>query len=390
MANPLNPTELAARVKRDVERSVLRARNGIKHVAGIDRAKVGQSPKDLIYQRDKVTLYRYRSDNRQYRTPVFLIMSLVSKSYIFDLRPGSSFVEVMLNRGLDVFLLDWGIPDELEAGNTLETYCDRYLPMFTQAACDEAGAENLTVFGYCMGGMLAALFVAGHPEAPVKNLCVMAAPIDSSKMGPMSNLSQEGRMDVDDMIDETGNVPAEAILNSFRMLKPTQDIVGYANLWQNMWDDQYMVAYQTMNGWGKDQIPFPGATMRQMVQLINRDNALMNDTMRLGGRRVSLSDIKVPFLSVLAENDHIAPPESVSPFVGLVGSEDKTEMRLKAGHVGIMVGRNASKNTMPAMAEWLAQHSDPIEGTPAAAEDHDHAAEQVAATLGAAGSAGGA
>jgi polyhydroxyalkanoate synthase subunit PhaC len=238
--------------------------------------------------------------------------------------------------------------------------------------------------------MLAALFVAGNPEAPVKNLCVMAAPIDSSKMGPMSNLSQEGRMEVDDMIDETGNVPAEAILSSFKMLKPTQDIVGYANLWQNMWDDDYMVAYQTMNGWGKDQIPFPGATMRQMVQLINRDNALMNDTMRLGGRRVSLSDIKVPFLSALAENDHIAPPESVSPFVGLVGSEDKTEMRLKAGHVGIMVGRNASKNTMPAMAEWLAQHSDPIAGTEAASEDHDHAAEKVAATLGAAGSAGGA
>jgi polyhydroxyalkanoate synthase len=369
---------------------VLRARNGIKHVAGIDRAKVGQSPKDLIFQKDKVTLYRYRSDKRQYRTPVFLVMSLVSKSYIFDLRPGSSFVEVMLGRGLDVFLLDWGIPDELEAGNTLETYCDRYLPMFTQAAVDEAGAEDLTVFGYCMGGMLAALFVAGHPEAPVKNLCVMAAPIDSSKMGPMSNLSQEGRIEVDDMIDETGNVPAEAILSSFKMLKPTQDIVGYANLWQNMWDDQYMVAYQTMNGWGKDQIPFPGATMRQMVQLINRDNALMNDTMRLGGRRVSLSDVKVPFLSVLAENDHIAPPESVSPFVDLIGSEDKTEMRLKAGHVGIMVGRNASKNTMPAMAEWIAQHSEPIPGTQAATEDHSHAAEQVAATLGAAGSAGGA
>ena len=39
-----SPNEVVARVRRDVERSVLRARNGIKHVAGIDRAQVGLVP----------------------------------------------------------------------------------------------------------------------------------------------------------------------------------------------------------------------------------------------------------------------------------------------------------------------------------------------------------
>ena len=71
----------------------------------------------------------------------------------------------------------------------------------------------------------------------------------------------------------------------------------------------------------------------------------------------SLSDITLPFLTVLAENDHIAPPEAVEPIIGLVGSKDRQEMRLKAGHVGIIVGRNAAKNTMPAMADWIVAHS---------------------------------
>jgi len=351
--------DFVANMQREMERNILRARNGIKHFAGIDHAKTGQSPKDVVWQRDKVTLYRYRSDQRVYKPPVLLVMSLVSRSYIFDLRPGSSFVEVLLGRGLDVYMLDWGVPDRLEAGNTLETYCDEYLPRAAAAVVKDSGAKDLTVFGYCFGGVMALLYVAGHPGPPVRNLAVMATPIDFRKTGPMSKLMFEGRMEPDDIIDHTGNVPAEAMRNSFSLLKPTQDLVGYANLWQNLWNDEFVEAYQTMTKWGQDQIPFPGATMRQTVQLLNRENALLNDTMRLGGRPIHLSDISCPFLSILAENDHITPPESVGPLVDLIGSEDKGEMRLKAGHVGIMVGKNASKNTMPAMAKWLVEHSGP-------------------------------
>ncbi|MPY94768.1 MAG: alpha/beta fold hydrolase [Acidimicrobiia bacterium] len=362
MANPFDPAELIARVQRDLERSVLRARNGIRLASG-ERPKVAQTPKDLVWQRDKIRLYRFRSDERRYRPPVLLVMSLVSKAYIFDLRPGSSFVEVLLGRGLDVYMLDWGIPDELESGNTLETYCDEYLPRAADAVCAESGVEELTVFGYCFGGVLALLYAAGNPGPPIRNLAVMATPIDFSKTGPMGAMVQEGRLDADDLIDETGNVPAAAMLQSFKMLKPTQDLVGYANLWEKLWNDEYVESYQTMTQWGNDQIPFPGATMRQTVQMLNRENAILNDTVRLGGRHVSLTDITCPFLSVLAEKDHITPPAAIGPLIELVGSEDRTEMRLEAGHVGIIVGRNAAKVTMPAMADWIVQHSGDNAGT---------------------------
>ena len=257
MAESGGGTDLLSRVRRDIERNTLRARNGIKHFSGIDHAPVGQTPKDLVWQRDKVMLYRYRSDERRYGPPVLLVMSLVSKSYIFDLRPGSSFVEVLLAKGLDVFMLDWGVPDELEAGNTLETYCDDYLPRAATAVCNEAGVDELTVFGYCFGGVLSLLYVAAHGGPPIRNLAVMATPIDFSKTGPMGSLVAEGRLDPEDLLDDTGNVPAEAMLNSFKMLKPTQDLVGYANLWQNLWDDEFLEAYQTMTKWGTGPDPLP-------------------------------------------------------------------------------------------------------------------------------------
>lgn len=355
-SNPFDPAEVAARIQRDVERSILRARNGIRLASG-ERPKVAQTPKDLVWERDKVTLYRFRNDDLRYRPPVLLVMSLVSKSYIFDLRPGSSFVEVLLGRGLDVYMLDWGIPDELESGNTLETYCNEYLPRAADAVCDTSDVDELTVFGYCFGGVLAMLYAAANPGPPIRNLAIMATPVDFSKTGPMGAMVKEGRLDADDLIDETGNVPAAAMLQSFKLLKPTQDIVGYANLWEKLWNDEYVESYQTMTQWGNDQIPFPGATMRQTVQMLNRENAIINDTVRLAGRRISMRDITCPFLTVLGDKDHIAPPESIEPVIDLVGSEDRTEMRLHAGHVGLIVGRNATKVTMPAMADWIVAHS---------------------------------
>ena len=358
MPTLLDPAELVARVRRDVDRSLLRAKNGIKIVAGSDRPGVGLTPKDTVWRRDKAQLWRYRSENRTYATPVVIVMSLVSRSYILDLRPGNSFVEYLLGRGFDVFLVDWGIPDELEAGNTLETYCDEYLPRAVAAASDVAGVEGVTVYGYCFGGLLSLLYGAGHPGLPIRNLGVMATPIDFRRMGPMAALLQEGRVDPETLIDETGNVPPDAIANSFKVLKPTGDLTTYANLWENLWNDQYLEGYQAMTQWTRDHIPFPGACFRQTADLLSRKNQLATGKVDLGDRVVDLADITCPFLNVVAENDHIVPVDAVGPLTDLVGSQDKTELRLRAGHVGLVVGRSAAKNTLPAIAGWLAERSE--------------------------------
>lgn len=360
MDSALSTSDLAARIRRDVERSVLRARNGIKYVAGIGRPAVGQSPKDTVWTRDKVQLWRFHSDQRQYRPPVLLVMSLVSRSYIFDLRPKNSVVEYFLEAGLDVFGLDWGVPDELEAGNTLETYCDEYLPRAVEATCAEAGTPDVTVLGYCMGGILALIFAAAHPEAPIRNLICVATPFDSSKATAFARVLDEGRLEPEELFDETGNVPADVIASGFRLARPTSEIAAYVNLWENLWNDEFVEGYQTMDQWGRDQIPFPGACFAQTTRMLSRENRLANDTMRLAGRRISLKSITCPFVNVIAERDHLAPVESAAPLTAAVGSKQAEEIRLDAGHVGLFVGRAARKITLPRVTEWIQRHSEKI------------------------------
>jgi len=354
-----DPGELARRVQRDLERSFLRFRNGIKYMTGVDRPGLGLTPKDTVWRHDKMQLWRYRSDQRQFATPVLMVMSLVSRSYIFDLRPGNSLVEYMLGRGFDVFVLDWGVPDHLDADNSISTYTDSYLPRAVDAVLRTTGTDNLTMNGYCFGGVLALLHAAAHP-GPIRNLITMATPIDTTAMGPMSSMTAEGRIDPETLIGEDGNVPASVMESSFRLLKPTGEIADYVNLWDNLWNDEFMESYQAMTTWARDQIPFPGAAFLENVHLLGRQNLLQTGTVPIGGREVHLSDITCPFLSIIGEKDHIVPLAGAQGLPDLVASEDKTELIVSSGHVGLFVGRSAQKKTLPPLCDWIEGHSERV------------------------------
>jgi polyhydroxyalkanoate synthase len=359
MAQSAAPTDLLARVRRDVERSLLRSRNGLKLLSGVGRPQLGMTPKDVVWRAGKVELWRYQSQNRNRRPPLLFVHSLVSRSYVFDLAPGNSFIELMLGRGFDVFLTEWGAPDELESGYTLETYCDDLLPSMVEQVRDVVGEESVNMFGYCLGGLLSLLYAAGHTDGPVENLAVMATPVDFSHLGPMTNLVQAGAAEPEDLLDATGNVPAEVMLNAFRMIQPTANLSGYANLWQHLWNDDYVEAHQIMTTWINDHIPFPGACMLQMGQLFARENVLKTGRVPLGDRTVDLADITIPFLNIIGEKDIIVPPASSADLISLVGSKDVEELRLNAGHAGVIVGRSAQQRHIPAMADWLERHSEP-------------------------------
>jgi polyhydroxyalkanoate synthase len=89
-----------------------------------------------------------------------------------------------------------------------------------------------------------------------------------------------------------------------------------------------------------------------------RANGLVNGTFELGGEKVDLTRITRPVLNIMAERDHIVPLAAAEPLLGLVGSPEKEELRLAAGHAGLVAGRKAAKVTLPGIAGWFKEHSD--------------------------------
>ena len=313
-----------------------------------------------MWKSGKAELWRYKGGDRRYGPPLVIVHSLVSRSYILDLRPGNSLVEYLIGAGLDVFMLDWGIPDELDADNDLERYVDWYLPRALAAARQVSGDEQVTLAGYCLGGVIAALYAAGHPEAKVRNLILMATPFDYGQMGAMVGLLRDGRLDPDQMTDETGNVPADALYSGFYMLAPTSEVAQKATLLENLWNDEFVESFQAMATWSRDHVPFPGAAFRQLVELLIRQNILMTGSVPLGTRQVDLADAPGNILNALAEHDNVVPPAAVEPVSQLVGDPARREeLRLPGGHVTFGTGKTALKHTMPMLAGWIIDHSYP-------------------------------
>lgn len=343
------------RVRKEVERNALRARNGIRMATGIQQTAVGLSPKDVVWSHGRTELWHYRSDRVSLRPPLLIVYSLFNKSYILDLRPGNSVIEQLIAAGFDVYMLDWGVPDERDAANQLEDYVDSYIPAAIDRVCELSGSDAINLLGYCFGGVLAVLHAAHHLDSPLRSLTVLTTPADLQHLGPMTDVM--ARTDLENVLGVDGMVPPSVILQGFRALAPMGEVTGRVDLLEKLWSDDFVTAYQAMSGWGNDQVPLPGGVARQFKQLVS-ENALINDRVFLGGDKVSLGDIRVPFMHILGLRDHIIPPAAAKPLVGLIGSENKQELELDAGHVGLMVGRTAAKNTLPVVVDFLKQRSE--------------------------------
>jgi polyhydroxyalkanoate synthase len=94
--------------------------------------------------------------------------------------------------------------------------------------------------------------------------------------------------------------------------------------------------------------------------MLVHDNGMLTDRLTVGGDPVHLRDVRVPFLTVRADRDHIVPAPASAPLIDLVGSADKHELCLDAGHMGLVVGRTAAKTTVPTIIDFLRRRSEPV------------------------------
>ncbi|HVS63904.1 MAG TPA: alpha/beta fold hydrolase [Thermoanaerobaculia bacterium] len=348
---------LAATVRREIERTLQRSIKGLDYLSTGD-PEVGATPKDVLYRRGTLRLYHYRAQSEEvYRVPVVLIMSLISKPYILDLAPGQSLVEFLVRQGFDVYMIDWGVPRPEDSRLRLEDYVLDFIPDCLEHVAEDSGEPDVSIVGYCMGGLLSVMYAALHRAVPLRNLACFTTPIDFDGMGLFKAWCDPEHFDVDRIVDSLGNVPPELLYASFNMLRPVSQVAARVRLWDNMWNDEFVRSYRRFDRWAADQIPFPGECFRQITKELQQENRLIQGTFELAGRTVLLEDVRVPLLHVVAEHDHIVPYAAAKALVPAAGGEDKREIMIKGGHVSLVAGPNAVHRLWPQLEGWLAGRS---------------------------------
>lgn len=321
-------------------------------------AETAATPKELIYARDTLRLYHYLPQTEDiYRVPLMLVMSPVSKPYIFDLAKGQSLIEFLVREGFDIYLVDWGEARAEHAGVDVADYVADWIPDCIGRIQAHSGEEDITLLGYCLGGIFTSLYAALEPNGPLKNLLQIATPINGEGMELQRKLVTSDGLDVDKMIDTLGNVPANMIEAAFQIMRPLQKRSGQLMLLNHLDDREFVKAHLRMTRWGADALPFPGAAFRTLVRDFVIGNKIVKGEFEINGRALNLADIRAPMMHLQAEHDHVVPIASSRDLIRLAGAEDKEEMVIKGGHVSLVTGARAAKRTWPHLVNWLAPRS---------------------------------
>lgn len=309
-------------------------------------ARSGMTPHAIVH-RDGPACVRYFAPAEARHAPVFVSMPLINTWTVFDLLPGRSVVQALVEAGIPVYLLDWGRRGPEARQTTVADLVEGTLRRSVDRARRHAG-RRLQGIGYCVGGTFLAAYCALHPDA-FERVAFVATPIDFHASGRLHQWADPERFPVDAIIDGWGNFPADLLKTSFDWLRPSNMTRKYKSLVDRIDAPGFQEVWAALEKWNGDPVDFPGEAYREYVKRCYFDNALVRGGWHLAGRPVELGAVKVPALSLGASADHIVPPPAAHALAEVWGGEVRTET-LDGGHVGICIGRSLPR----ALVSWVA------------------------------------
>lgn len=262
-------------------------------------------------------------------------------------------MKFLVDLGLDIYIMDWGYPTQADKFLTMEDYIDGYMNDAVDFLRKKHNVEKIHKMGICQGGTYSMIYASLYPEK-LASLTTYVAPYDFGVEGNML-FKWTKYIDVDAMVDSVGTIPGEMIDSAFGMLNPSMNITKYLGVMNSLEDEDKLLNFLRMEKWKADLPAIPGEMYRKYIKDLFRDNKLIKGEFELGGRKVDLKNMTVPFLNIYATGDAIIPNDSTKAVMDKVGSKQKQDYPFPGGHIGVFVGTKSQKDLAPYVAKWVAE-----------------------------------
>jgi len=324
----------------------------IKRMLEIE-AEVGVTPYEVIHEDWLFKLLHFKNRRRTLKYPVLIVYAFINRPYVMDLFSEVSVIKKELDANLDVWMIDWGYPKSADKHIKIEDYIN-YIDFCVDYIIKTKKVDKVTLHGYCLGGDLAIVYSALYPEK-VKNLVIQALPIDFHTSNTLALWARN--INPDKIADTIGNASGDLLNFTFLIVDPIRLVLAkYQGLLDNMENEKFLENFLRMEKWIFDSPSIPAETFREYIKEWYHENKLIKNRYAVGGRRVNLKNITMPTLILVAEKDHISPPESVKPFLNKISSNDKLLLSVNKGHIGLSTSR-AAKDLWDKAIAWIVERS---------------------------------
>jgi len=340
----------------------------------------------VIWRNDQLELIQYRPQTPTvHGTPLFIVPPQINKYYVWDLAPGRSLIEFLVQQGFSVYVVSWFNPRTAEAAWGLETYV-LALEEAMRVARRISRSPQLHVLGACSGGITSAAllaYLAAKRSDWARSLTLLVAILDidgiaESSMGLFANLET---LDIArTLTGARGVLEGQALAKVFAWLRPNELIWNY-------WVNNYLLgnkppAFDVLY-WNADTTRLPARLHADFIALLESNALAQPGGVTLGERALDLAAVHCDSYILAGRTDHITPWEGCYQTRRLLGGKSDFVLT-SSGHVQSIVNPPGNKKASflvndgahetpeafehgatthegtwwPHLAQWLAARSD--------------------------------
>ncbi|MDR2646164.1 MAG: alpha/beta fold hydrolase [Holosporaceae bacterium] len=283
-----------------------------------DKFKIGRdiaiTPGKVIFQNAIMELIQYSPSTPQvFAKPILFIPPWINKFYILDLKPESSFVKWVVDKGFTVFMISWVNPDKRYKDKGFEDYVTDGLWASLEKILDITGAKSIHTVGYCVGGTLIASFLAylanplckKRPRADIASATLLTTLLDFEHAGDLAIFMAENYLEaIDAQMQESGVLDGSILYNTFSALRAKDMIWRY-------FVNSYMLgkkpeAHEILF-WNSDPTNLTAAMQTFLAADLYRDNLLKTGQLKMFGIPIDLKLVKTPLYVISTQKDHLVP-----------------------------------------------------------------------------------
>ncbi|KOS57222.1 PHA/PHB synthase family protein [Rhodococcus rhodochrous] len=270
------------------------------------------------------------------RRPVLVVPPPIGRYYFLDLRPGRSFVEYSVGRGLQTFMLSWRNPTAEQGDWDFDTYAGRVLRAIDEVR-EITGSDDVNLIGFCAGGILATTVLnhlAARGDDRVHSMAYAVTMLDFGDPALLGAFARpalirfaKGRS------RRKGLISARDMGSAFTWMRPNDLVFNYVV--NNYLMGRTPPAFDIL-AWNADGTNLPGTLHGQFLDLF-RDNLLVErGKFTVLGTPVDLKSITVPTFVSGAIADHLTAWRNCYRTTQLLGGD--TEFVLSfSGHIASLV-----------------------------------------------------
>jgi polyhydroxyalkanoate synthase len=344
------------------------------------------TPGVVVHRSELLELIEYRAQTEKvHGTPLFIVPPQINKYYIWDLAPGRSLIEYLVQQGFRGFVVSWYDPDAGQSDWGLQTYVHALEQAMTVTR-EITGAPQLHVLGACSGGITSAAllaYLAAQGKDWARSLTLMVSILDidgiaDSSMGLFAHL--ETLELARTVSGSSGVLQGKDLAKVFAWLRPNELIWNY-------WVNNYLMgrkppAFDILY-WNSDTTRLPARLHGDFIALLESNALAQRGGLTIAGLPLSLAEVKCDSYILAGRTDHITPWEGCYQTRSLIGGHSEFVLT-GTGHVQSIVsppgmkkgsflthaGQHATPRAFeqaaeqhegswwPHLAGWLAERSD--------------------------------